>query len=195
MNPQANLVLRGAFFGSLMIILLCCILTTGNTSANPPTKALAAAEKEKPAVKAKDNRPCRLSNKFPAEILQWCGLITAKAKKNGLEPDLVAALIWQESGGNPLAYSKSGAVGLMQVMPRDGLAANFTCASGPCFASRPTITELEDPEFNVGYGTGMLAGLVKRSGSLREALKAYGPMDMGYYYADKVLSIYRQYGE
>ena len=122
-------------------------------------------------------------------------MITAKAEQTGLAPDLIAALIWQESGGNPLAYSKSGAVGLMQVMPRDGLAANFTCTNGPCFASRPSIAELQDPEFNVDYGTGMLAGLVKHSGSLREALKAYGPMDVGYYYADKVLGIYQQYGE
>jgi soluble lytic murein transglycosylase-like protein len=195
MNTQANLALRGAFFGSLLVCFLCCILTTGNTSANTPTKALAAAE-EKPAVKKnKSNRPCRVSSNYPESIRQWCGLITAKADETGLAPDLIAALIWQESGGDPQAYSKSGAVGLMQVMPRDGLAASFTCANGPCFASRPTIDELKDPEYNVDYGTGMLAGLVKRSGSLREALKAYGPMDVGYYYADKVLTIYRQYGE
>jgi soluble lytic murein transglycosylase-like protein len=127
--------------------------------------------------------------------VQWCKLITAKAEQTGLDPDLIAALIWQESGGDPLAYSKSGAVGLMQVMPRDGLAANFTCANGPCFASRPSTEELQDPEYNLHYGTGMLAGLVKRLGSLREALKAYGPMDVGYYYADKVLAIYKQYGK
>jgi len=194
MNTQANLALRGAFFGSLLVCFLCCILTTGNASVNTPTKARAAAE-EKPAVKSKVNRPCRISHKYPEDILQWCEVITVKAEQTGLAPDLIAALIWQESGGNPLAYSKSGAVGLMQVMPRDGLAAHFTCANGPCFASRPTIAELQDPEFNVDYGTGMLAGLVKRSGSLREALKAYGPMDVGYYYADKVIGIYKQYRE
>ena len=108
---------------------------------------------------------------------------------------MIAALIWQESGGNPVAYSSSGAVGLMQVMPRDGLAANFICANGPCFASRPTIEELQDPKFNVKYGTAMLAGLLERSGSLRDALKSYGPMDVGYYYADKVLAIYQKYGD
>jgi len=36
----------------------------------------------------------------------------------------------------------------------------------------------------------MLAGLIKKHGSLREGLKAYGPMDVGYAYADKVLSVY-----
>jgi soluble lytic murein transglycosylase-like protein len=194
MNTQANLALRGAFFGSLLVCFLCCILTAGNTTGNTPTKARAAAE-EKSAAGGKSSQPCRVSSKYPEDILQWCELITAKAEQTGLAPDLIAALIWQESGGNPLAYSKSGAVGLMQVMPRDGLAAKFTCANGPCFASRPSIAELQDPEFNVDYGTGMLAGLVKHSGSLREALKAYGPIDVGYYYADKVLGIYREYGE
>jgi soluble lytic murein transglycosylase-like protein len=83
----------------------------------------------------------------------------------------------------------------MQVMPRDGIAANFVCQNGPCFASRPTIQELEDPDYNITYGTRMLAGLVKRLGNLRDALKAYGPMDVGYSYADTVLSLYQSYRE
>jgi soluble lytic murein transglycosylase-like protein len=194
MNTQASLALRGTLFGSLMVCFLCCILTAGNTSVNNPAIARAAAA-EKTTPKVKSNPPCKVSSQFPEDILQWCALITTEAKQTGLDPDLVAALIWQESGGNPQAYSRSGAVGLMQVMPRDGLAAEFTCTNGPCFASRPTIAELQDPEFNLDYGTGMLAGLVKRSGSLREGLKAYGPMDVGYYYADKVLGIYKQYRE
>jgi hypothetical protein len=40
----------------------------------------------------------------------------------------------------------------------------------------------------------MLAGLFKRQGNLRDALKSYGPMDNGYYYADKVLAIYERFG-
>jgi soluble lytic murein transglycosylase-like protein len=122
-------------------------------------------------------------------------LITYFAEEQGLSPNLIAALIWQESGGNALAYSKSGAVGLMQVMPRDGLAANFQCINGPCFADRPSTNELQDPVFNVEYGTNLLAGLVSRLGNLRDALKAYGPENVGYYYADKVLGIYQTYGE
>ena len=137
---------------------------------------------------------CQVSENYPHTIRQWCGLITRYANKRSLSPDLVAALIWQESGGNPTAYSKSGAVGLMQVMPRDGLAASFMCANGPCFASRPSSDELRDPEFNVNYGTKMLAGLVGKHGNIRDALKSYGPMDVGYYYADKVMGIYQRYG-
>lgn len=142
-----------------------------------------------------DSETCAVSQRYPASILQWCGLITSYSQKRGLHPDLVAALIWQESGGNPNAFSHSGAVGLMQVMPSDGIAASFMCANGPCFKDRPSARQLKDPEFNISYGTKFLAGLVRRyGGNIREALKSYGPMDVGYYYADKVTGIFHRYG-
>jgi len=156
-----------------------------HTSNETPDTSISASEAD---------TGCRVSAKFPDSILQWCDLITQYADKRGLEPDLVAALIWQESGGKPQAYSSSGAVGLMQVMPSDGLSAVFMCVNGPCFSNRPTILELEDPEFNIAYGTKMLAGLNSRTGDLREALKSYGPMNVGYSYADKVIGIYQKYG-
>jgi soluble lytic murein transglycosylase-like protein len=52
---------------------------------------------------------------------------------------------------------------------------------------------LFDGQFNIDYGTRMLAGLINKHGDLREALFAYGPMDIGYRYADTVLSIYQNY--
>jgi len=134
---------------------------------------------------------CVISSGFPAMVRQWCSQIMRHASKNNLDPNLVAAIIWQESGGNPSAYSQSGAVGLMQVMPRDGIASSFQCINGPCFTNRPSISELEKPNFNIKYGTGMIAGLFQKYGSMREALKHYGPMNVGYYYADKVLNIYQ----
>jgi hypothetical protein len=142
-----------------------------------------------------DRSGCKVSRNYPEDILQWCDLITKFGRNTGLDPDLIAALVWQESGGNPSAYSKSGAVGLMQVMPRDGIAESFMCQSGSCFRNRPSIEELQDPKFNIKYGTGMLANLFGRYGDMREALKYYGPMDVGYYYADKVLGIYHSYQE
>ena len=148
-------------------------------------------ETKKPPKKNKQaNGECSLAASYPQAILQWCSLIEKAAQQYDLPSNLIAALILQESGGQAQAYSSSGAVGLMQVMPRDGIAANFQCPGGPCFASRPTITELQDPAYNIDYGTRFLASLVERRGSLREALFAYGPTGMGYYYADKVLGIY-----
>ncbi len=140
-------------------------------------------------------RNCPIGAAYPASIQQWCSLITRYANENGLEPDLVAAVMLQESGGDPDAYSSSGAVGLMQVMPRDGIAASFQCNGRPCFSNRPSMEELFDPEFNIEYGTRMLAGLISRRGSVREALFAYGPMDVGYSYADLVLKIQANYGD
>ncbi len=136
---------------------------------------------------------CALSAAVLPAVQQWCGLITRYANENGLEPALVAAMMAQESGGNPQAYSSSGAVGLLQIMPRDGLAAGFMCPNGPCFASRPSMNELFDPEFNIAYGTRMLAGLVQKHGSVRDALMKYGPANVGYYYADIILGIYDSY--
>lgn len=152
-------------------------------------------EKEKKESNDRDSKKCSVSGNYPENIKQWCNLITEYSRKNDLDPDLIAALVWQESGGNAIAYSRSGAVGLMQVMPKDGIAATFQCPNGPCFASRPSIKELQDPNFNIKYGTGMLAGLVNRYGDVREALKYYGPSNVGYYYADKVLGIYKNYGD
>jgi soluble lytic murein transglycosylase-like protein len=138
---------------------------------------------------------CDVSNHYPEKVRRWCDLITRYAGDANLHPDLVAALIWQESGGNELATSHSGAVGLMQVMPRDGIAASFQCKGAPCFRNRPSTIELQDPAFNVHYGTQFLEELVNHNhGDLREALRDYGPMDVGYSYADRVLGLYQQYG-
>jgi len=41
----------------------------------------------------------------------------------------------------------------------------------------------------------MLANLIDKYGSLSEALKYYGPMDVGYSYSDKVLAIYKRLRE
>jgi hypothetical protein len=137
--------------------------------------------------------PCSLSPLFPASIQGWCPLIETAAHETGLPAALIASVMLQESGGDPEVLSSSGAVGLMQVMPRDGKAAEFMCVNGPCFASRPTIEELKDPAFNVAYGSRMLADLYAKQGSYRDALFKYGPMDMGYRYADIVLNIWNNH--
>ena len=123
-------------------------------------------------------------------IRRWCPAIMSAGTTYDLDPYLLAALILQESGGQPDIVSRSGAVGLMQVMPRDGLAADFQCPAGPCFAARPSIDELKDPDFNIDYGARLLATNAARTGSIREALRAYGPLDVGYRYADGVLGLY-----
>lgn len=209
MSRIKSLVLSGMILSSLLIALLGYSVSAhasfpAETGENRAVKNKAAPVDQLTAQNGQNNtsnnkvtskKGCQVSQKFPESIRQWCGPITKFAKQNNLDPDLVAALIWQESGGNPEAFSQSGAVGLMQIMPRDGIAASFQCINGPCFSSRPSINELEDPQFNLKYGTGMLKGLVVKHGNLREALRSYGPMDVGYTYADRVMDLFADYKE
>lgn len=201
MSGGRLLVISGSAIGSMLLTGFLAFLSSlmtfpaaAYTAINPPSISQQASESAaiigNPPSSA-DTGQCQVSSQYPNEIYQWCGLITHFANQAGLSPDLVAAIIYQESGGNPEAYSKSGAVGLMQVMPRDGIARQFQCINGPCFSNRPTIDELRNPEFNIQYGTQMLRRLEDHTGDIREALRSYGPMDVGYYYADKVLGIYQ----
>jgi len=186
------LVIRGTAIMGILMILVIRSLISMPVLASASDEAPAVSENSDPSA-SWNTSDCHVSSKFPPTILQWCAPITQYAESAGLSPNLIAAVMLQESGGKPAAYSASGAVGLMQVMPRDGIAASFTCANGPCFANRPSMQELFDPDFNIQYGVRMLAGLFSRTQSLREALKAYGPMSVGYYYADKVLAIFERY--
>ncbi len=189
MNSPKNAVLPAILLTSLLLIFL-------NRLVNPVQPAVAATEavgdlvESRAAAKNTEPAECAFDGIYPGEVAGWCALIEAAAAKYGLDPLLIAAVMQVESGGQAEVISHSGAVGLMQVMPRDGIAAGFQCINGPCFSNRPTIEELKDPEFNVDYGARMLAGLQGRHGNMRDALKAYGPADVGYWYADMVLDLY-----
>jgi len=180
------LAMLGWFFGGRLIPSPQAEVAYAAAPSLPAPQQQAAGQRAEPPT-------CQVSAAYPESILQWCELITRQADAVQLPPDLLAAVMLQESGGDPSAYSSSGAVGLMQVMPRDGLAAEFVCINGPCFASRPTIDELLNPAFNLEYAARMLAGLIERTGSHRQALKSYGPMDVGFSYADTVLAIFDRY--
>jgi Transglycosylase SLT domain len=215
-GPQ--LVIMGSILGSLFVGILTYTITQ-NSQLGGITNDLFSLQsrpggetllqdglmEEEPIVEGslpatneqaiQDQGECPISNKYPDSILQWCSAINQYSANYGLSPDLIAAVMLQESGGDPYAYSHSGAVGLMQIMPRDGIASSFMCVNGPCFTNRPSISELQDPDFNIEYGTRMLANLQGRYGNIRDALKSYGPMDAGYTYADKVLAIFENYQE
>jgi len=191
------------FIGCLIVIWVGTVAAAHMPSQKllaPTITAIAqatqAAKEENPKDKPLGNHShtCSLSQNYPHEIRQWCQMIESAASETGLPASLIAAVMLQESGGDPLSYSSSGAVGLMQVMPRDGLAAEFMCINGPCFADRPSIKELQDPAFNIDYGSRMLANLFAKHGTYREALFRYGPMNIGYHYADLVLRIWEKNG-
>lgn len=111
-----------------------------------------------------DARLLRIINPFP-----YRDLIEREAKRHGLDPYFVVALIRQESLFNPKAKSGAGAVGLMQVMPRTGRAV----------ATRLGIRNfrdemLTDPEINIRIGTAILADHLRNyGGRVEDVLIAY----------------------
>lgn len=186
---KRSLLFFGLISGALLLVWFTSQYMTPTSTVSA---ALADSFNQGPEM-VSENIECAVNHNYPEEVRQWCGLITTYSRQHNLEPNLIAALIWQESGGASEIISRDGAVGLMQIMPSDGKAAEFMCINGPCFANRPTTQELFDPEFNIAWGTAFLSSLQKNHGSIRDALKAYGPANAGYSYADKVLGIYNSY--
>jgi soluble lytic murein transglycosylase len=100
--------------------------------------------------------------------LRYEEAIRSESRRNALDPALVAAVIYEESGFVPDSRSSRGAVGLMQLLPS---TAEFV-ADSPDRPS-PAPTRLDEPEVNIAYGTRYLRYLIERLGSIDLALAAY----------------------
>jgi soluble lytic murein transglycosylase-like protein len=95
-----------------------------------------------------------------AQSAQYDGMIDAAANALAVQPALVRAVIVVESGFNPKAVSRRGAIGLMQLLPRT--------------AHRYGATNMFDPAQNVRAGVHYLRDLLARYDSNVElALAAY----------------------
>jgi soluble lytic murein transglycosylase len=94
--------------------------------------------------------------------------IVREAKRHGIDPLLVVAVIRTESSFDNYAVSPAGAMGLMQVMP--GTGSWLMKRRGARLGRR---TNLFDSELNIEIGTAYLAELLARFGSVEKALIAY----------------------
>jgi len=120
-------------------------------------------------------------------------VIRRHSSQHRLHPALIRAVIKAESGFDPRAVSRSGAIGLMQLMPQT--------------AVRLDVRDMYDPDDNVGGGTKYLRQLLDRfHGNLPLALAAYNagenavdhyqalpPFDETRQYVRKVLRYYRTF--
>ena len=123
----------------------------GDLLTNPATRVNAKLYTDKAAAMQKPD----YSNKTKIKEL-----ISRVSQKHGVDEKLVNALVKQESGFNPNAKSKVGALGLMQLMPATAKGLG--------------VTNPLDPEQNVEGGVKYLKSMLnKYNGNIILALAAY----------------------
>jgi soluble lytic murein transglycosylase len=100
--------------------------------------------------------------------LAYGEIIRGHARNYRLEPELIAAVIYQESKFEVDARSEAGAIGLMQLQPQTarGIAVR---TGGSAFR----VEDLSNPEINVRYGSWYLRHLLDKYGDEELALAAY----------------------
>jgi soluble lytic murein transglycosylase len=100
--------------------------------------------------------------------LRYTSIVRGHARNYRIDPALLAAVIEVESKFEPDAKSRSGAIGLMQLLP--STAHGIAVHTG---GSNFRTDDLYDPEINVRYGAWYLRHLLDKYGSERLALAAY----------------------
>jgi len=103
-----------------------------------------------------------------------------EARQNGLDPMLIVAVMAVESHFNPIAQSESGAMGLMQVIPR----------FHPDKFSDDGKNSIFDPHVNIELGAKVLKEYIRRGGTEVAGLQLYNgaASDPTCAYADKVMA-------
>ncbi|MBC5823861.1 MAG: lytic transglycosylase domain-containing protein [Candidatus Eremiobacteraeota bacterium] len=119
-------------------------------------------------------------------------IVTEQSAAHGIPAALLRAVIAQESGGDPSAVSRAGAMGLMQLMPAT--------------ASAYGVTNAFEPDANVAAGASYLSDLLRLyRGNISLSLAAYnaGPAAVAQYggippfaetqaYVKDVIAMYQQ---
>ena len=100
--------------------------------------------------------------------LEYETIVRGHARNYRLDPALLAAVIDQESKFRSDVKSRSGAIGLMQLLP--ATAKGIAIHTG---GTRFHVDDLYDPEINIRYGAWYLSHLLEKYGDERTALAAY----------------------
>jgi soluble lytic murein transglycosylase-like protein len=142
--------------------------TTSSPAASDPVQsaAVAAPEPDPRSEPARPEQPpLELSDEQLARAKKVQRHVRAAAAEYSLDPNLLNGVIWAESKFNPKARNRSGARGLMQMMPKTSKAMAQRIGR----PHRPY-----DPAFSILAGASLLAGLRdKFDGDIELALFGY----------------------
>jgi hypothetical protein len=105
------------------------------------------------------------------------GMISRHAQMNGVPEPLVRRVVMRESGGNPRAVGRGGAMGLMQIKTATARAMGYGGSAAG----------LLDPETNLTYAVRYLAGAYRVAGGNHD--RAVSNYARGYYYAAKRMGV------
>ena len=97
--------------------------------------------------------------------LRYPDIVRGHARTYGIDPALLAAVIYAESKFQPHARSASGAIGLMQLLP--STAEGIATRTG---GSKFVPSDLDNPEINVRYGAWYLRHLRQHYAGLPDAM-------------------------
>jgi soluble lytic murein transglycosylase-like protein len=107
MNNVRQFIFPGAIIGSLVLASFgyTVMARVPKTSTQPPAAVQNDAVGENLQPKPLPDRSnventrskCTLNPGYPQDVRQWCSQIMRHANKNNLDPNLIAAVIWQES--------------------------------------------------------------------------------------------------
>lgn len=170
-----------------------CELEELDTADNKPEKMLLkavmlyASGHWLDAIKIYDSLPRGFRGSLPGGFermlfpRRYEGTITALSKKAGIDPDLVMAIIRQESVFNPLARSPVGASGLMQLMPATAIMESKRLSSSyasdserrALIAAARNPLALMIPETNLTIGVHHVKSLLAKWDSPVFMLSAY----------------------
>jgi hypothetical protein len=131
----------------------------------------------------------------------YSGVVNSAAKQYGVDPNLVAAIIKQESGFNPNARSGAGAMGLMQLMPgtasglgvKNAFDPNQNVNGGTQYIKQMLDSFNGDPELALAaynWGIGNVKKAINKYGNNWSSIRKYAPKETQGY-VTKVLGNYR----
>ncbi|MFT5294148.1 MAG: hypothetical protein ACI9YH_000154 [Colwellia sp.] len=111
------------------------------------------------------NKPSNLfCRAHDLEVVDLHQTIEEVAKQHNIPPEIISAIMSIESNFNPCAISKSGALGLMQLMPKTAKSLGVNVNSGEVF----------DIETNINAGVKLLKqNLIRENNNLFSALVMY----------------------